>query len=162
MTLPVTLEDILSLQFARDFMQVSHSHSALRVEVDGEAMGLRKLIDADILQSTTLRRIITAVLSRSESDVPEVATVWVTLVKTRVEALDYWSHVYAASGLCLAGISAIGAIAFPNEMLRYTVVVASAALATCLGMKKFEIDRRKLWYKYVLCHLEAMKVRAKY
>lgn len=83
-------------------------------------------------------------------------------MKTRVEALDYWSHVYAAFAAWAVGTFALGAIIGSEvELLGYGLAVASVTIGTCLGMSKFQIDRRKLWYKYVLCHLEGIKGQAR-
>lgn len=83
-------------------------------------------------------------------------------MKTRVEALDYWSHVYAAFAAWAVGTFALGAIIGSEvELLGYGLAVASVTIGTCLGRNKFQIDRRKLWYKYVLCHLEGIKGQAR-
>jgi hypothetical protein len=158
---PATLEEILSLQFASEYMRSRHSPATLNREIGGGINDLRTLIDADIKQSDALRKVIAFALSNSGKNVPQIAENWVSLLRGRVEVFDYYSHVYGAFGSFLAGLFALVAvIAHSIGWLSYICALVSGLAAIWFGYKKFEFDRRKLWYKFVLCHLDSFKVQA--
>jgi hypothetical protein len=151
-------ETFLSHHFAREYMLSINSHRSMRREVDGDAEDLRELIDADIKQSDKLRRALTVALSGSNVDLPQIAGAWTGLIKTRAEVLDYWAHVYGASAAFGTLVLALAAFfSQPLGSLSYVLSAASLMFALYFGVRKFEIDRRKLWYKFVLCHLEQIK-----
>jgi len=154
-------EDLLTGAVAHQYNSKRFSLGWLHTEVRANASGLSSQLDADMVHLETLRKAIGDALAKAPEEQPTTAAKWATFLKPRIETLDYWASLIAAIGALLVGGCALLAVLDNYDKGHSQVfLVMGATLGLLAGIARFEIDRRKLWYKYLVTHLDAIASRS--
>ena len=158
---PKQLEHFLTKDYANKYNERWYGIRWLRTEMEGDETALSKQIDRDIARYDRFRQEISAALSE-RPDALAVIERWIYLLKPRIERLDFWSSLWGAViSVFIAGLGIYALIWGTTDIgeilsIRDWMVGLSLATSFFIGMFKFDIERKKLWYKYVLSHMEAI------
>lgn len=124
------------------------------VEAMGGKEALSVQMTTDMLHSDRLQNAVAQSLAVNRLGRPEVAKRWAAFLKMRVEVLEYWSSFVGAIGALLVGGG--GIIAIVNGWPWFAAVGAAIG-GVAVGVCKFEIDRKKLWYRFLVTSLSEIK-----
>ena len=128
------------------------------VEVRGKGDRFARQLSNDMVHFEELRSAIAASLSSSKAEQSAYATKWSTFLKPRIETLDYWASLTGALGAAAVSLFVVVALlAGSGKSVDYQFILLGTMVGVLAGILKFEIDRRRLWYKYLVSHLEAMR-----
>lgn len=152
-------ERILTPKFANIYNLTKNDWKWLRTEtVDNEA-NFSTQLGKDMVRFDELRKEIGKSLSNDPASRPAAAGHWTSFLKPRIERLDYWVsllNTFASVVVAAFGVMSI-VWAPPDKNLDYGVAVLGGFVGISFGVVRFNVEKRKLWYKYVLSHLEAIK-----
>jgi len=129
----------------------------LRAEVNGQGEPFFLRLGDDMQHFQSVRGAVRKCFQSLE---PEqiTAKTWIGFLKPRVEALDYWANLITSIGAVLAaGFVLLSVLGQARKPADYVYAGVGAVIALLVATYKFEIDRRKSWYKYLIAHLEAVK-----
>ncbi len=116
------------------------------VESMGGNEALSKQLRADMLHADRFLNAVTQSLSDNPLERSKIAARWAAFLKTRIEVLEYWSSLMGATGaLMVAGGALIAVVNGWPWFASVGVVFGAIAAVIC----KFEIDRKKLWYRFL-------------
>lgn len=158
---PKQLEHFLTKDYANRYNERWYGFRWLWTEMAGGEAALSKQLDCDIARYDKFRKEISDALSE-RPDTLAVTERWIYLLKPRIERLDFWASLWGALlPVLIAGLGIYALIWGPTKIgqdlnVRDWIVGLSFATSFFVGMFKFDIERKKLWYKYVLCHMEAI------
>lgn len=153
------IDHFLTKEYANKYNEQRYGIKWLFTETFGVERDLSLQIDRDILHYNEFRQEISAALSEQTEALTDVTERWIYLLKPRVERLDFWANLWGTLNTVL--VAALGAFAIvwidPEQSVPSRWWAAAALAASfLLGLFRFDIDRKKLWYKYILSHLEAI------
>ena len=104
-----------------------------------------------------VRVAIRAALGSQPDKQSAAAILWKTFLQSRVEMLDYWSAAFAAATAFFAAVLGVGVVIMRPVGLDYLYLIAAGIGTSAFSILKFQIDRQKSWYKYLVSHLEAIE-----
>jgi hypothetical protein len=131
------------------------------IEVRGSSQHFGKQLAADMIHFEELRAAIANALSSATANQARVASRWASFLKPRIEILDYWANLTGAVGAALVACCVLlSFVGSSGKSINYYCVMLGTALGVTAGMLKFEIDRRRFWYKYLVSHLDAINLLA--
>lgn len=156
-------ERILTTKFAKSYNLTKNGVKWIWTEtVDNEA-NFSTQLGKDMVRFNDLRQEIGKSLSNDPTNRPAAAGHWASFLKPRIERLDYW--VSLLNTLASVVVAAFGVMSIvwapPDKNLDYGVAVLGGFVGIIFGVVRFDVEKRKLWYKYVLSHLEAIKADLK-
>jgi hypothetical protein len=158
---PKQLEHFLTKEYANKYNERWYGFRWLWTEMTGDETALSKQLNRDIVRYNKFRQEISVALSE-RPDTLAVAERWIYLLKPRIERLDFWANLWGAVlPVFIAGLGIYALIWGTTKIgedlgIRNLMVGLSLATSFFIGMYKFDIERKKLWYKYVLSHMEAI------
>ena len=157
MGIPGKFEELLSAGMARRYMPVRFSVWRALIETTCSPEKLSELLGEDMKHFHQVRAAIGAALSSQPERQSAAALLWKTFLRSRVEMLDYWSTAFAALTAFFAAVLGVGVVVMRPAGLDYLYLIAAGIGASALSILKFQIDRQKSWYKYLVSHLEAIQ-----
>lgn len=150
--MPSEFEKLLTRQASLQYNIKTFDVAWLHIEAVGDEKKLSAQLGRDMLHFEALRKAVAEALSPDPDQRSAIAQKWRVFLKPRVEVLEYWSSLVVAIGaLMVAGGTFIAAT--NNWPLFAVAGTFHGAVAAAI---KFEVDRKKLWYKYLISHLEAI------
>lgn len=157
MAIPSKFEELLSAGTARRYMPVRFSVRRALKEATCSPEKLSELLGEDMKHFHQVRVAIGAALSSQPEKQSAAANLWKTFLRSRVEMLDYWSAAFAAFTAFFAAVLGLGVVVMRPVGLDYLYLIAAGIGASAFSIFKFQIDRQKSWYKYLVSHLEAIQ-----
>ena len=157
---PKTLEHFLSRDTANAY---GVEHHRLRNTLQEVAIGSRALYalyTPTLLEASRFRAELAAALSQSQEHQAPTATLWSHFLKGRVVVFEFWSSLCTAFG-ALFGIAG-GLIVLATQLNRQSASALTIFLCAVLSVSvvfvgvKFFIDRKALWFKFIISHLDAI------
>jgi len=161
MATPAPFENLLTSASASRYLVNRFSVRRAWAEVNSSADRLSLMLGEDMKHFHELRSAVREALATQPDQQPAAASLWKTFLKPRIEMLDYWSNAVGAFAAFCAGVLAVGSVlARSFGPASYLYLAAAGIAAAVLAIKKFELDRHKCWYKYLVSHLEAIEKAA--
>lgn len=158
---PRQLEHFLTQEYANKYNERRYGLRWLWTETTGDETALYRQINRDIVGYDKFRQELSSALSE-RPDALAVTERWIYLLKPRIERLDFWASLWTAVlSILIAGLGFYAIIwstaKFGKDLsVKDFILGLSLFTSFLIGMLKFEIERKKLWYKYVLSHMEAI------
>lgn len=158
MSTPSPFETLLTTASARRYLVDRFSIRRAWTEVNGPASQLSVMLGEDMKHFHEFRSAVCEALSTHPEQQQIAASLWKGFLKSRIEMLDYWSNAMGAFAAFCAGVLAVGFVSTRSfGPASYVYLVVAGIAAAMLAIKKFELDRHKCWYKYLVSHLEAIE-----
>jgi hypothetical protein len=131
----------------------------MREETRGKVSQLTEQFDKDRIHFSLFRRDISEALASSRSDNLIGLDEWIFFLKPRIERLEYWSALLNINLVLFITACGLLSITFATIGPEVPTVVAGigGVISIIGGVYRFDIEKKKLWYKYVVSHLEAIK-----
>lgn len=155
--IPSKFEELLSAGMARRYMPVRFSVRRALIEATCSPEKLSDLLGEDMKHFHHVRAAIGAALSSQPEKQSAAALMWKSFLRSRVEMLDYWSAAFAAFTAFFAAVLGVGVVVMRPTGLDYLYLIAAGLGTSVFSILKFQIDRQKSWYKYLVSHLEAIQ-----
>lgn len=152
--------DLLHPGLAGEYISSRYSFGWLYRESTGSEERFTAQIDADIKRYEALHTTIANSLGADLSARGKAAARWASFLKPRVERLDSRSATLAASAALIAAGATFNAtvVSHLNGGASLAITAAGFVSSAMLLVFRFGVDRQRLWYKYLMAHLEALKL----
>ena len=152
-------EQLLTSEASKKYTVARAGFPWIFIEVRGSGEKFAKQLAADMVHFEELRAAIARALSTATASQEALAVRWASFLKPRIETLDYWSSLTSAMGaLLVAACVLLSFVGSSAKSIDYSYVMLGTVLGAIAGICKFEIDRRRLWYKYLVSHLDAINI----
>jgi hypothetical protein len=127
-------------------------------EVYGGPARLSKLYDEEIPRTEKYRKELASVLAPNGGDVRAVARRWIFFLAPRMDRLEFWSGLVGALTVVMTGFTtlAVAIAAVGEDEKPWIYVLLTAGLTVGAAIWKFDLDKKRFWYRYVSRHLEAI------
>lgn len=156
--MPKNFEYFLTHEACKEHSLAHLGFNWIRREISAHGDEFEKQIDRDIVRVQNLRAMIAGSLGSDHPSRNRAATAWGTFLKPRIEALDLWSIMVGSMASLIAAGTVLMNLAWSHKGTNQAFFTFAGAVTTCcLAAWKLEIDRRKIWYKYLASHLDAIK-----
>ncbi|NWL79566.1 hypothetical protein DM872_22200 [Pseudomonas taiwanensis] len=150
-----TIEDFLNRKVADAYSIKNHSLFRVLLEIYAGGKRLKCLYDSEIMRISDFRQDLASALATNQESQARIAGSWISFLKPRIDFLEYWSWLFGALATVLAALVTMMNLAGQSSLVGNTVM---AVLALIFAMIKFSVDKKRYWYKYIVSHLDAIKV----
>ena len=164
-SLPSELERLINGREARSYLVQQENIGRLSAEIWGSEERLAEWFGRDMKHFKKFRTHLEEHLPEEQKARLERVSVWIEFLKLRVDLLDFGVGHYTNLGSYIAASFALLGVVLTMNVIsnRWVVVVLACAAITAMlfAAVRAMIERRKVWYRYLITHLESVKEAAK-
>ena len=148
---------LLTDEAINKFYIEKNKYKWIRTEILGTAADVSKQYDDEQSHFDELQQELRKALTDESKSLLIAAQEHIFFLKLRIERLELWLSRVTAMPVLLSAISMLILIWKPHAMI-FLVSFVGWVLSVHIAVRKFEIQKRKHWYKYLLVHLDAMQI----
>lgn len=127
-------------------------------EVMASSSRLHKTYSAELLEAERFRFDLAKALSSSSEDGQKIAERWAHFLKGRIVVYEFWSSMFATFGAFFGVVGALFTLApqITKQQPFFLELLVLIMLSTLFLGGKFAFDKKSLWFKFVVSHLDAL------